>query len=737
MFLFQRHVRLSVTAMVLALLCTWGVVGRPGAADSAVGPSSGECEKTANVAAYTALEIFGVLPGLSQFLKLGTAMAKAARFAVCSDKGQQMLTMEFLVGRMEQVAGAMVEERLLQSVYARAGDLMLILQREQSSLEQIETMGQGERAAFATLLQTIGNTTSQLEADLGILSWQALPALEVIGAVKNGAYALAYGLSAPGENKSKLRDLVLPAELAETRRIVAQKEAAFTGFVVGEVTVRRDSNDGRTASGKLCTNCTLTVDARATRGTGTPAYQQKWSCTRKLFRPRSCDNFGSRRAEYFGDAHDEHVAARTEILKAFDEPYLEFRNKVDMFQGVPFYLINNLTRNGPAATRYTCLDVAARSTVAQGGGAVLGDCEFHEVDLPTGAIRAPGTDQVWRFVRGSGLVQNVTSGLCLDVAGAPGQQADGARVVLATCDTGESPELADQQWGMNPLGFLVNLATGRCLDLNGDAATDSGAAARVGPCEYGRSPKAGALATSHGITSGDRGTDQSWSLGYLGVDVGPLADQGVGRHPFLPAPPPPAGTGSGPVSAPETVDTTPPNVSVQVVTQRVGTTTADAVFTGDPTATSVECRVDQDAYVPCTSPHQTASLPTGEHTLSVRAVDAAGNAATAETGFAIDADPPLTTIDSGPSGSSTTIDRARFTFTSSKPGSVFECRLDNGAAMPCTSPTDYGRLSAGFHTFSVRAIASNGVTQTSPLTRTWLVKQCGLHLGGTECLLVL
>ncbi|KRA31020.1 hypothetical protein ASD81_16110 [Nocardioides sp. Root614] len=681
------------------------------------------------------MEIFGVLPGLSQFLKLATAMGKSARFAVCSVNGQQMLTMEFLVGRMEQVAGDIVEERLLQSVYARTSDLMLILEREQASLEQIETMGPGERAAFATLLQTMGNTASQLEAELGILSWQALPALEVIGAVKNGAYALAYGLSAPGENKSKLRDRVLPAELAETRRMVAEKEADFTGFVVGDVTVRRESNDGRTASGKLCTNCTLTIDARATRGTGTLAHQQRWSCTRKLFRPRSCDNFGSRRAEYFGDAYDKHVEVRAEILEAFDEPYLGFRNKVDLYQGVPFFLINNLTRTGPAATRYTCLDVAAPSTTAPGGATVLGDCEFQAIDPATAAVTAPGTDQVWRFVRGSGLVQNVSSGLCLDVAGAPGQQADGARVVLARCDIQESPERADQQWGMNPLGYLVNLATGRCLDLNGDAATDKGATARVGPCEYGRSPKAGAVAASHGVTPGDPGTDQSWSLGYLGVDVGPLADQGVGRHPFLPAPPP-SGTGSDPVSEPEPVDTTPPTVGIQTVTQRAGTTTAEALFSVDQTATIVECRVDRDAYVPCTSPHLTASLPTGGHTLTLRAVDAAGNTASAEMGFPIDADPPLATIDSGPSDSSTTIDRARFTFTSSEPGSVFECRLDDGPALPCTSPTDYGRLSAGRHTFTVRAIASNGVAQTSPVTRTWLVKQCVLHLGGAQCLLV-
>ena len=88
--------------------------------------------------------------------------------------------------------------------------------------------------------------------------------------------------------------------------------------------------------------------------------------------------------------------------------------------------------------------------------------------------------------------------------------------------------------------------------------------------------------------------------------------------------------------------------------------------------------------------------------------------------------PPETTITKGPpdpdNGTSAT-----FEFSSSEPGSTFQCALDVDAASaysPCTSPKtvpDVGQnLAEGWHTFYVKATGSGG-TDTTPDTRSWKV----------------
>jgi hypothetical protein len=86
----------------------------------------------------------------------------------------------------------------------------------------------------------------------------------------------------------------------------------------------------------------------------------------------------------------------------------------------------------------------------------------------------------------------------------------------------------------------------------------------------------------------------------------------------------------------------------------------------------------------------------------------------------IDTAPPETTIDSGPSGvTSSTI--SMFTFSSSEEGSNLECRLDAGAFAPCTSPSTTPALADGDHTFEVKATDVAGNTDVTPATRTWTI----------------
>lgn len=69
---------------------------------------------------------------------------------------------------------------------------------------------------------------------------------------------------------------------------------------------------------------------------------------------------------------------------------------------------------------------------------------------------------------------------------------------------------------------------------------------------------------------------------------------------------------------------------------------------------------------------------------------------------------PDTTITDGPPLVSSIV-RPTFQFESSVPGSAFQCRIDDEAFAPCASPHQVEPLTAGVHTFEVKAI--NGATE--------------------------
>jgi hypothetical protein len=80
---------------------------------------------------------------------------------------------------------------------------------------------------------------------------------------------------------------------------------------------------------------------------------------------------------------------------------------------------------------------------------------------------------------------------------------------------------------------------------------------------------------------------------------------------------------------------------------------------------------------------------------------------------AADSDPPETTITKG-APNKTDKTKLKFKFTSSEPGSTFECRLDKKKFNPCTSPRKVKRLDEGKHKFKVRAIDAAGNVDSTP-----------------------
>jgi hypothetical protein len=162
-------------------------------------------------------------------------------------------------------------------------------------------------------------------------------------------------------------------------------------------------------------------------------------------------------------------------------------------------------------------------------------------------------------------------------------------------------------------------------------------------------------------------------------------------------------------------DTTPPETTIDSgPSGTISSGDASFTFSSSEAGSTLECSLDSAAYTACTSPKSFMNLSDGSHTFKVRATDAAGNtdASPASTTWTVDTTAPETTIDSGPSGT-TTVAEATFAFFSEE-GATFECRLDGAAYSACTSPERYTVLTDGSHTFQVRATDAVGNTDTSP-----------------------
>ncbi len=143
------------------------------------------------------------------------------------------------------------------------------------------------------------------------------------------------------------------------------------------------------------------------------------------------------------------------------------------------------------------------------------------------------------------------------------------------------------------------------------------------------------------------------------------------------------------------------------------------IFNGTDNAAiaSYQCLLDDGAWTPCASPADFDLAP-GIHRLEVRAVDTAGNIdlTPASYEWRIDAAPPgvapAVTMTSSPDGT-TVATSATFAFSSNERNVTFECRLDGASLASCNSPTTYGGLSVGAHTFEVRATRHSRATWAS------------------------
>ncbi len=170
-----------------------------------------------------------------------------------------------------------------------------------------------------------------------------------------------------------------------------------------------------------------------------------------------------------------------------------------------------------------------------------------------------------------------------------------------------------------------------------------------------------------------------------------------------------AGNTGESVSRTFTVDTTGPVTTFTATPDEI-TNQLDATFgfEADDAAATFECSIDNGDFEDCESPYALTDLEPGDHLLIVSATDALGNVGPDKTfEWSIDVRLPKVTIESGPPARTNVTD-AEFTFSADEDNTEFECRLDNGAWASCVSPRSLTGLSAGEHTFDVRATDEAG-----------------------------
>jgi hypothetical protein len=184
----------------------------------------------------------------------------------------------------------------------------------------------------------------------------------------------------------------------------------------------------------------------------------------------------------------------------------------------------------------------------------------------------------------------------------------------------------------------------------------------------------------------------------------------------------PAGNESNRATYTWVIDTTPPPkpTIVSGPPQPSGTSDAQFTFSDSEAGIGFRCQLDGGNFLPCANPQAYTGLPDGTHTLSVEAVDAAGNTSdpTPAYSWLIDTVRPVVTLTDKPSAVTNRTD-ASFSFTSNKGGSTFECSLDGHAFAACASPVVYANLGDASHTFAVRATQLGNTGP--PTSYTWTI----------------
>jgi hypothetical protein len=146
-------------------------------------------------------------------------------------------------------------------------------------------------------------------------------------------------------------------------------------------------------------------------------------------------------------------------------------------------------------------------------------------------------------------------------------------------------------------------------------------------------------------------------------------------------------------------------------------------FTSTAAATTFTCAVDSNAAAACTSPFTPpATLPDGAHKITVIGTHNGDHSLDpGVASFTVDTIAPDASLGGGPGeGALQAVNTETFALSSGDPSATFQCSLDGAGFSDCTSPQALSRLTAGAHTFSVRAVDPAGNVGAAT-TRAWAV----------------
>ena len=287
--------------------------------------------------------------------------------------------------------------------------------------------------------------------------------------------------------------------------------------------------------------------------------------------------------------------------------------------------------------------------------------------------------------------------------------ADGPHTVgvRATDDLANAGPVATRTFTVDTVGPTTNINTGPATLINTNSATVTFSSPSPDITSFECRIDGGAYAACTSPKTYTGLSDASHTIDVRGIDD--------------------VGNAGSPASRTFTVDTTPPDTVIDTgPTGTIAVNSASFTFHSTESPATFECKIDAGTFASCSSPKAYSSLADGSHTFSVRSIDQATNTdpTPATRTFTVDTTPPDTTIDFGPTGRTANAYPA-FSFSSTEPGSTFQCSIDSGAFAACTSPNTIGRLTDGPHTFAVRATDPVGNTDPTPAGRAITVDTTG------------
>lgn len=176
-----------------------------------------------------------------------------------------------------------------------------------------------------------------------------------------------------------------------------------------------------------------------------------------------------------------------------------------------------------------------------------------------------------------------------------------------------------------------------------------------------------------------------------------------------------------------TVDTQEPDTTIDAApTGSVNSRTATITVSSNDTSATFRAALDGGTFSDVASTFTFEGLADGAHTVSVVALDPAGNEdpSPATHTWTVDTQAPDTTIDSAPTGSVNSA-TATVTVSSNEPGATFRAAVDGGNFSDVNASFTLQNLAEGAHTVSVVATDAAGNEDPSPAEASWTVDTAG------------